>query len=127
MSRAREDETASFSVGVLVTKLKLATAEEVASAVDYQRSASEGQMIGEILVARGLVTREQLGLVLELQEKLKSRNRGVRAMAAADLADMTRGKVVSLAESLRRRAAETRRATGEGHRAVTPAMLKEKP
>lgn len=124
MSREPEDLTGSFIVGVLFEKLKIATREDITQAVEYQREASAEELIGEILIANGVISREQLHLVLELQQKLRSRSRTVRAMAAADIADMTRGKVISFAERMRKASEEIRRqTTGTGHPAITSNML----
>lgn len=112
------DETGSFSVGVLTQRLGLVEVDDLEAALEAQRASRPNSRIGELLLERGLLTLGQLAHVLALQERLKSPRRSIRAMAAADLAEAVRTKVVGLAESVEARASETRRESGSGYPAV---------
>lgn len=124
------DDTQSYSLGVILSKMmKVADHGSIANAVEEQQRMSDEEVLGQILVARGVIDAEQLEVALEAQRGLRSKNKHDRAMAMARLSQMSGGKVIEFAGALQRDAArEKRHRTGQAHPAITPDMLaKEKP
>lgn len=121
------DDTTTFSLGTILVKMKVATREQVAEALAEQQTMTEEEVLGQLLVARGVIDKEQLQVALDAQHGLRSKKRHVRAMAMSRLAEASSRRVVQLAGAVRRAAGEARRATtGHGHPAITPDMLAAK-
>jgi hypothetical protein len=98
-----------FSLGTILVKLKIVSREAVEETARIQTGMTRDEYLGELLVARGLLEREQLELALAAQEGLRSTDRAVRALAAAKLAEISSGNVVSASRTLQREVAEFRR------------------
>jgi hypothetical protein len=103
------DRTERFSLGTILTKLKVVSREDVDSALRIQASLSDEEHLGELLVARGLISRSQLEIALAAQRDLRSKDRATRALAAARLASLSNEKVVSLSRRIAADAREVRR------------------
>lgn len=129
MSHARDpnDDTQSYSLGVILAKMmKVADHEEIVGAVEEQRRMSDEEVLGQILVARGVIDAQQLEVALQAQQGLRSKNKHERAMAMARLSEVSGGKIIEFAEALRKVSTECKRSTtGEAHPAITPEMLAE--
>jgi hypothetical protein len=124
MTRDRRDDTETFSLGTILVKMKVATREQIASALAEQKQMSEEEVLGQLLVARGVIDTEQLQVALNAQDGLRSKSRHTRAMAMSRLAEASSRRVVQLAGAVRRSASEARRlTTGTGHPAITEAVL----
>lgn len=125
MSRDPRDDTQTYSLGVIVSRMmKVATPEQVGAALEEQRRMNEEEVLGSILVARGIIDKEQLTVALEAQRGLRSKKKSERAMAMAKLSQVSGAKIIEIAEVLRKHAGEARRsATGQEHPAITDEML----
>jgi hypothetical protein len=119
MTRDPRDETERFSLGTILTKLKVVSREDVADALAAQAEMTDDERLGELLVARGRLSREQLEIALAAQRDLRSEDKGTRALAAARLAEISSGRVVSLAKAVRQDADAVRRRSNQvGYPAV---------
>lgn len=129
MSQARDpnDDTQSYSLGVILAKMmKVADHGEIVNVVEEQRRMSDEEVLGQILVARGLIDREQLEVALQAQQGLRSKNKHERAMAMARLSEVSGGKIIEFAEAIRKESIACKRSqTGDAHPAITPEMLAE--
>ena len=122
--RDERDDTAMHNIGNILIRMKALNRAELATVLKEQEAMSEEEMLGEMLINRGLIDRSQLKIALDAQENLRSKKPHVRALAAAQLAEISGGKVIQMATATSAASAETRkRVTGEAHPAVTPAML----
>lgn len=122
---SRMDETGSYSLGVILSKMMKATEfEKIQRCLEEQKSMSEEEVLGQILVAKGLITQDQLLVALEAQRGLRSKKKHERAMAMTRLAECSGQNVVELAQHVKRASAENKRrlTTGTGYPAVRPGM-----
>lgn len=119
------DPTGQFSLGTILTKLKVVTRDEVEEMLRIQGELSDDERLGELLVARGRLSREQLELALAAQRDLRSTDNCTRALAAARLADLSTSKIVAFSRELRESAISVRRESDHvGWPAVAPAVEK---
>ena len=82
MSRDPNDDTQSYSLGVILAKMmKVADHGEIVEVVQEQSRMSEEEVLGQILVARGVIDKDQLEVALQAQQGLRSKNKHERAMA----------------------------------------------
>jgi hypothetical protein len=114
----RLDETERFSLGTILTKLRLVSTHQLAEVLEIQRSMTGDERLGEILIARGMIGRDQLEIALAAQIELRSPCRTTRALAAARLSEATGARVLEFAGELRRSSDELRRRTDGAFRAV---------
>lgn len=113
------DDTERFSLGTILTKLKVVSRDEVDEVLALQAELTEDERLGELLVARGVIAREQLEIALAAQRDLRSEDKGTRALAAARLAELSSGNVVSFAKAVRQDADALRRRSNQtGYPAV---------
>lgn len=80
------DDTEAYSIGTILVKQHLIAREELNEVIDIQRRMSEDELLGELLVRRGLITPGQLDTAIAAQRGLRSRRHHERALAAATLA-----------------------------------------
>jgi hypothetical protein len=126
MSRDPNDDTQSYSLGVILAKMmKVADHGEIVEVVQEQSRMSEEEVLGQILVARGVIDKDQLEVALQAQQGLRSKNKHERAMAMARLSEISGGKIIDFAEAVRKESAACKRGTGNAHPAITPEMLAE--
>ena len=122
---SRMDETGSYSLGVILAKMMKAThLERIQECLEEQKNMTEEEVLGELLVAKGLITRDQLLVALEAQRGLRSKKKHERAMAMSKLAECSGQNVVQLAGRLREESAATRKraTTGSGYPAIRPGV-----
>jgi hypothetical protein len=119
------DDTQSYSLGVILAKMmKVADRGDIVAAVEEQSRMTEEEVLGQILVARGVIDSQQLEVALQAQRGLRSKNKHERAMAMAKLSEVSGGKIIEFAEVVRKESAACKRSqTGEAHPAITPEML----
>lgn len=112
------------SIGSVLLQMKVLRPRELAAILKIQEKLSPEELLGELLVSRGFVTREQLETALESQRALRSGKPHVRALAVARVAEISGGRVQRLMRRTRAECeAARRRVTGEDHPAVTSQML----
>jgi cytochrome oxidase assembly protein ShyY1 len=114
-----------LSLGDIVSRMQIATPEQVEEALADQRRMSDDDVLGELLVARGVISREQLAAALRLQRGLNSKDKHVRAMTMAKLSRASGAQIVDLAGRLRATSRAARRASAE-MRPVTGALAAQK-
>ena len=78
---------------------------EVLSALEEQIEARQETRLGEILVRRGTLSREKLGMALEAQESLRSPNAEERTRGAVKLAGLSATTTVERAEDMEKKSA----------------------
>jgi hypothetical protein len=118
------DNTEVFSIGMILVKMEAVTREDLRAVLEEQKRMSQDELLGELMVRRGMITEAQLAAALNAQRGLRSRRGHVRAMAAADLAGRASEGVRTLAGTLREAVSDLRRKrTGEAYPAITPALL----
>jgi hypothetical protein len=125
MSRGPEDDTQRFNLGTILTRMRAVTDDDLAEVLEEQAEMENGDRlgIGELLVARGKLTGDQLEIALAAQVELRSPDKSTRAMAAARLATVSSARVIQIARSCRDSSARlVKRATGEGYPAVGAAL-----
>ena len=124
MSYDPKDETGRFTVGVVLKKMRAATERQVKEALILQKDSAS--LLGEILVAEGIITKSQLLEALEAQKQLRSKKKHVRALAAARLAEQSMEHLEDYIDQLEEAVEDTKkRTTGRGHPAITDDMLDE--
>lgn len=122
MNRDPMDDTGSFTVGVVLQKMRAASEDEIRKALILQEENSE--MLGKILVAEGIITQVQLDDALQTQKDLRSKKKHVRALAAARLAETSIENVSDFANKVEELTEDTKRkTTGRGHPVITDDML----
>jgi len=127
MKRDPRDDTEVFSIGTILVKMKAISRKEIQEVLEEQEKMSKDELLGALLVRRGMITEEQLEIALDAQTGLRSRKPHVRAMAAASLASGASEMVHVVATSLREACGDSRkRRTGEGFPAVSAVMLEKK-
>lgn len=113
------DETERMSLGTILTKMRVASRNDVEDALEVQASLSEEERLGELLVARGVITRDELEAALDAQRGLRSVDPVERAAAAASFARASGARVVAFARSVRDLSDEVRRnSSNRGYPAV---------
>lgn len=118
--RDPRDDTEVFSIGTILVKMKAVGREDVERVLEEQSKMSSDELLGALLVRKGIITEEQLEVALSAQEGLRSKRPHVRAMAAASLAVRSSDGVRALAGRVRDAVDGCRRRrTGEGFPAVT--------
>lgn len=125
MSHDPSDDTQDYSIGVILTRMmKVANDEQIEQALKQQRRMSEEEVLGSILVARGVIDADQLEVALHAQKGLRSKNKHKRAMAMAAISEASGAKIIEISRAIRDNAASVRRSlTGEGHPAITADQL----
>jgi hypothetical protein len=111
------------SVGQILVDMGLVTRGQLGRAVEMQERSSIEQLLGKLLVAEGHISNKQLDMALNAQAGLRSKKETDQAKAQAAIASENCSSVVLMSQALRRKSSTIRRATSEGHAAVTPAML----
>jgi hypothetical protein len=125
--RDPRDETERFSLGTILTKLKVVSRQDVDAALAAQAEMTDDERLGELLVARGQLSREQLEIALAAQRDLRSEDKGTRALAAARLAEISGGNVVDFAKAVREESdAVRRRPNRDAYQAIRVEALKER-
>jgi hypothetical protein len=109
------DDTERFSLGTILTKLRLVSDEDLERVLDAQDETEVDDRLGEILIARGMIRRDQLEVALAAQVELRSPDRTVRALAVARLSEATGERVLEFTAELRRSSGDLR-----GRRDVRP-------
>lgn len=123
--RDPRDDTEVFSIGTILVKMRAVTRDDLNHVLEEQTKMSEDELLGALLVRRGVITEEQLEVALSAQEGLRSKRPHVRALAAANLATRSSDGVRALAGRVRDAVDGCRRKrTGEGFPAVTLADKK---
>lgn len=127
MKRDPRDDTEVFSIGTILVKMKAISREEIQEVLEEQEKMSKDELLGALLVRRGMISEEQLEIALDAQNGLRSRKPHVRAMAAASLASGASQMVHAVASSLKEACGDSKRKrTGEGFPAVSAAMMEKK-
>lgn len=122
--RDPRDDTEVFSIGTILVKMRAVTREDVKRVLEEREKMGEDELLGELLVRRGMITEEQLSVALDAQQGLRSRRPHVRALAAADLASRASTGVRAIAGTLREAVFDSaRKRTGDAFPAITAAML----
>lgn len=98
-----------LTIGTILVKLKVVSREDVDETLRLQTTLTEDENLGELLVARGLVERDQLELALAAQRDLRSNDRPTRALAAARIAGLSSDKVLSFSRRVREESRAARR------------------
>lgn len=125
MVRDPLDDTQTFAIGKILTRMRITTTEQVEESLEMQRTTKGPVKIGDILMSMGLVTQGQLNIALEAQDELRSPKKHVRALAAAKIAQVSSRSVQKLAKQVRDTSDKIRReTTGDGWPAVTDEILK---
>jgi len=125
--RDQRDDTEVFSIGTILVKMRAVSREEVRRVLEEQSKMSSDELLGELLVRRGIITEAQLEVALDAQRGLRSRKPHVRALAAADLASRASSGVRNLTARVGEAISDSRRKrTGEAYPAVTALLLAEK-
>jgi hypothetical protein len=118
MSDRTLDETERFSLGTILSKLRIVSRKQLTEVLEIQELMTDDERLGEILIARGMIRRDQLEIALAAQIELRSPDRTRRALAAAALSEATGARVIEFAADLRQSADRLKRRTGEAFPAV---------
>ena len=113
------------SIGGILLAAGLIDQDELDQILESQNESSLYELIGHVAVNRGLITPEQLDKALEAQTGLRSKSRSRRAMAQAQIVELSARLIERAASKLRRQAMELRQyKTGQSHPIVTPRILR---
>lgn len=107
------DNTERFSLGTILIKLRLVSRTGITQALEIQDLMTSDEHLGEILIARKMIRRDQLEIALAAQVELRSPDRTTRALAAAKLSEATGARVLEFSRELRESSDRLRRRTGE--------------
>jgi hypothetical protein len=122
--RDPRDDTESYNIGTILVKMRAVSRDEVLRVLREQEKMTEDELIGALLVRRGLISEEQLEVALSAQAGLRSRKPHVRAMAAAALANRASDGVRRLTAAVAEVVGDLqRKRTGSGHPIITREML----
>ena len=113
MSPDPKDET---SIGGILIKMSAIKDEDLKKALEIQERSSMDVMLGALLIAGNICTREQVDMALAAQEGLRSGKSPEAAMAIADIAHYRKKKTNTLKRGLFER---VKAATGDAYPAVT--------
>ena len=107
------------TLGAILIALGHVSRDMLEESITEQKLLSRDEMLGRMLVSRGALDPGHLQAALVLQRKLRSRKAHIRALAQAQLAEMTSARTVLLAQELRQETAKVRReSSGFGYPAI---------
>lgn len=127
MSYDPRDDTEVYSLGTLLVKTGAITRDDLADTIQIQKEMSEEDLLGALLIRRGLLNEEQLTGALRVQRDLRSGNRHRRALAAAELARTSARALSQVASRLQEAVwdSKRRRSSSSGYPAVTATDLEK--
>jgi hypothetical protein len=112
MSLDPKDET---NIGNILIKMGAISEDELSDAVEMQERSSIEVMLGKLLIANEICTREQISMALAAQKGLRSGDKPEAALAIADIASYRKGRTNGKRDRVMEKA---RTATGDSYPAV---------
>lgn len=73
------------SIGNILLRMRLVTQDQLNAITEEQHHMREDHMMGNLMVAKGWITREQLELALTAQRGMRTGGRNGQALAVAEL------------------------------------------
>jgi len=111
------------SLGYILVAMGLVTPGQLAAVLEEQEKVSLELLIGKLMVANHMISTDQLDKALKIQEKLRSKNKSVRAKTQANIAQTGSANVIQLASRLRETVFELKKATTQNNPVITQEML----
>ena len=100
MTRVWLDNLATSTLGEILIRMKVVTEAQLDQTLAMQEQMSPEEMLGQILVAQGIIDNDQLQVALDAQKGLRSKDRTKRALAMSRLAQVSGQKVVAMVSNL---------------------------
>lgn len=122
MTRVWMDDLGTSTLGEILIRMKVVTEEQVDEALALQERMSPEEMLGQVLVAQGMIDTDQLQVALDAQKGLRSKNKAKRAMAMSQLAQASGSKVVAMVSRLEATSRECLRSYGR-ERTPEPSLM----
>jgi len=125
MTRVWMDDLKTSTLGEILIRMKVVTEGQLDEVLALQERMSPEEMLGQLLVAQGMIDPEQLQVALDAQKGLRSKNKTKRALAMSQLAQASGSRVVAMVSQLEATSHECLRAYGR-ERTPEPALMMTK-
>ena len=118
----RKPEDDPTSIGRILLLMGVVAPDDVAEAIERQKTENPDVLLGRLLVAAGVCTREQLDIAVAAQKGLRRKSDAAKACAMADVALFVKREGHDARQRFIHKA---RTATSDAHPIITREMILE--